>query len=480
MIVAHIGFLFNSLIFIFAFLPLSLILYHLSFPSYKWNLRILLAISFIFYAFWDIHSLPILLVSIYFNFRVGKILIRNAKKELLTFGVFINLVFLVSTKYSNLLLLPIINCFTGLTHLEIINSHWFPVGVSFFTFTQIGYLVDCYRSKFKPSNFTEYANFVTFFPHMIAGPILNYKKFVPQFSREFAKDSKQKLVSNIALGIETFVIGMAKKVLIADKLGQYVNPLFSTPNPESALKNLSAYYLLLGIMSYSLQLYFDFSGYSEMAYGIAKMFGLTIPVNFTKPYLASSVIDFWRRWHISLSEFLRNYLYVPLGGNRGGGLTRYRNLLITMSLGGLWHGANWTFAIWGLIQGIALSGNHILRSRWVRKSTSNRYQNLKKAFFTSLTFIFVSLAWVLFRSPSISFAMNFYKNLYPHSAPEFHVDHLWLGLLLLGVGVLFLERTIEEKETNSWTFRRYLKIGLIFSFLIFLLNQPSSYLYAQF
>jgi len=303
----QIGFLFNSYLFLFIFLPVFLVLY-LSCNSVVIRKYILLITSIIFYSFWDIRSLPILMTSMILNWLLGNLIFNKKSRILMKLGVIANLTFLASTKYFTLLFAPLITLITSNTIIPTNNSVWFPVGISFFTFTQIGFLIDIHRKKTAPTSIIDYMNFVTFFPHLIAGPILNFSNFVPQL-QQLGKNVKKHPGIFLWPGFAIFTIGMAKKILIADRFAPFVNDYFeqSETYPGQILA-------LAAILGFAFQLYFDFSGYSEMACGLAMMLGLQIPMNFATPYKSKSIIDFWRRWHISLSSFLRDYLYIPLGG----------------------------------------------------------------------------------------------------------------------------------------------------------------------
>lgn len=382
--------LFNSYEFIFMFLPITVLIYFINtkFHYTKLATTTLVISSCVFYAYWDLKYLPLLLCSIIFNYIIGMTIEKTRSKQLLQFGIIVNLSLLVYFKYSSFFI-KALNDGIGTTLLipEII----LPLGISFFTFTQIAFLVDAYRGETQNYSFLTYSLFVTFFPHLIAGPILYHKDIIPQFSklRNFVFSHK-----NMSLGLAFFSIGLFKKVIIADTLAPWVKLVFDNAH---AITTTEAW---VGAIAYTLQLYFDFSGYSEMALGLGFMLNIKLPINFNSPYRALSVIDFWRRWHITLSVFLRNYLYIPLGGNRHGNIKRIRNLLITMLLGGLWHGAGWTFVIWGGLHGIYLVINH-----------SWRKNNIKLPAFFSwlLTFICVVIAWVFFRATDVDNAFLILK-----------------------------------------------------------------------
>jgi D-alanyl-lipoteichoic acid acyltransferase DltB (MBOAT superfamily) len=302
-----------------------------------------------------------------------------------------------------------------------------PLGISFFTFTQIAFLTDRFQRKIAPPNLYNYGLFITFFPHLMAGPILHHKDIMPQFSN--------KLLSweNIAVGLSIFSIGLFKKVIIADSLAPYADTIFDL----ASNKQISFIDAWLGSISYTFQLYFDFSGYSDMAIGLARLFGITFPLNFNSPYKSDSIISFWRRWHMTLSRFLRDYIYITFGGNRKGSFRRYTNLMLTMIIGGLWHGASWTFILWGALHGIYLTINHFwqyLRTEYLGsliKSKNKAY----KFFSIVLTFIAVMIGWVYFKAESISTANTIIASLflgkYTMKSTAYSVDEVWWALKLI-------------------------------------------------
>ena len=327
--------LFNSYEFILLFLPITLIFYYGLARIFNPNIAkyFLIFASLVFYSYWDIKNVPVLFVSILVNYVLAHYLDKNRKTSLLALGVAFNIIYLGYFKYTDF----IISNIDVLLGMNIPLHHiTLPLGISFFTFTQTAYLVDVYRGETKEYSKSDYLLFVTIFPHLIAGPILYHKDMIPQFSK---LDNYKLNYKNLYNGILWFIIGMFKKVIIADKLAVYANNAF---NNVDKLTMLDAWG---GSLAYTLQLYFDFCGYSEMAIGLGLMLNYNLPLNFNLPYRACSIIDFWRRWHMTLSAFLKNYLYIPLGGNRTG--HHMRNIMMTMLLGGLWHGAGWTFVIWG-------------------------------------------------------------------------------------------------------------------------------------
>ena len=346
--------LFNSFEFIALFLPITAVLYFLCVRYFgiESAIGVLVVASLFFYAYWNPIYIVLILISIAVNYFFGTRLLsgdERSSKFFLAVGVSINLLLLGYFKYANFFV-ENVNALSGTDfHLKTIVL---PLAISFFTFQQISYLVDAKQGKTSEYNFLHYCLFVCFFPQLIAGPIVHHKEMLPQFARSNALSPRW---SNVAIGLSIFAIGLFKKTVIADSLSRYVGPVYDDP---AAAASLDFFVAWGSTLAYTFQLYFDFSGYSDMAIGSARIFGITLPVNFFSPYKAVNIIDFWRRWHITLSRFLRDYLYIPLGGSRGGKARRYGNLLVTMLLGGLWHGAGWTFVIWGALHGAYLVINH--------------------------------------------------------------------------------------------------------------------------
>lgn len=382
--------LFNSYSFIFVFLPLALLVFYgLALKAeFKTAMSVLVIFSLAFYAYWNPAYLPLLLLSIGFNFAFGSTLYKHRNKTLLGTGIALNLALIAYYKYSGFFV-------ASMNDLSGSDYAWqaiiLPLGISFFTFQQITYLVDTYKGKAKNYSFLDYCQFVTFFPQLIAGPIVHHHEMMPQFN-------KQKILANVnenlSVGLTIFFIGLFKKVILADSIAIFASPVFDT---ASAGITLTLYEAWIGAFAYTLQLYFDFSGYSDMAIGLARMFGITLPVNFNSPYKANNIIDFWRRWHVTLSRFLRDYLYIPLGGSRHGRVRRNMNLFLTMLLGGLWHGAGWTFVIWGAMHGSYLMINHAWRSLF-RGDSHSKPSRLYSIFSRVLTLLAVVFAWVVFRA----------------------------------------------------------------------------------
>lgn len=381
--------LFNSFEFMFVFCPVVLLIYFFlnkqryTIASKSW----LVLASLFFYSWWNIKYLPLILCSIIFNFSVGTALGTNdnqnkkrnrlSQKAVLIFGILTNLILLGYYKYTDFFIQNI-NLVTksDLTLLHII----LPLGISFFTFTQIAYLVDAYKGEVKEMDYLNYSLFVTFFPHLIAGPILHYSEMMPQFDNSRAKVLNYK---NIAAGLFLFTIGLLKKMLLADSLAIWANSGFDVAPHLSCLEAWAT------SLSYTFQIYFDFSGYTDMALGTALMFNIKLPQNFNSPYKARSVQDFWKRWHMTLSRFLRDYVYIPMGGNRLGESRTYTNLLITFILCGFWHGASWMYILWGTLHGLAVA----IHRMWA-------HLNLKMNSIVAwlLTFNFINATWVIFRA----------------------------------------------------------------------------------
>ena len=391
--------LFNSINYIFFLLPITCIVYYILLKSKLitaskiW----LVFVSIIFYSWYDPKYTTLLLLSMLGNFVVGSCfnakLFQNNKnrKGLLIFGLTANILLLGYYKYANFFI-DNVNYLLS-THIEIAKII-LPLGISFFTFTQIAYLVDAYKNEAKEYDFLSYMLFVTFFPHLIAGPILHHKEMMPQFN-----DIKRKVLRyrNIVSGIGLFLIGLFKKVCIADIFAVYV------ANGYNSVLEISTLEAWIVMLSYTMQIYFDFSAYTDMALGSAKMLNIDLPQNFNSPYMAISVQDFWKRWHMTLSRFLRDYIYIPLGGNRNGEIKTYTNLVLTMLIGGLWHGASWLFVIWGGLHGLAQCINKL----WQKTKIE-----MPKVLAIFITFMFINLTWIVFRAETLDQANKIYKALF--------------------------------------------------------------------
>lgn len=393
--------LFNSYEFIFVFLPITFFIYfYLNHKKLtEASKGFLVFSSLFFYSWWNIDYLPIILSSMLLNYLAGNSLKyspeghhRFSRKSLLIFGITFNLALLGYFKYTNFM-------------IENLN-YWFftedipnidlalPLAISFFTFQQISYLVDSYKQETEEYDFLNYSLFVTFFPQLIAGPIVHHKEMMPQFSKP---RNKIKNYKNISKGLFIFSIGLFKKVVIADTFAVLAIAGFDT---TTTLNLIEAWVTSL---SYTFQLYFDFSGYTDMAIGSALLFNIKLPINFNSPYKATNIQDFWRRWHITLSRFLKDYIYIPLGGNKNSEFRTYSNLMATFIIGGIWHGAGWTFVLWGGLHGIAL----VIHRAW---------SNMRFKFWTwfswLITFNFVNITWVFFRANEWKDAVKVIKGMF--------------------------------------------------------------------
>lgn len=398
--------LFNSYFFIFVFLPLTLYGFFKlgTITSNKACLIWLVLTSFVFYGWFNPYFLFIIVFSIVVNAAIAKQLIKNQQKRLLIAGIVLNLGLIGIFKYAQFATDNICWLFDlSAPDLKIA----LPLAISFFTFQQIAFIVDCYHGKVKKSDFLSYCLFIVFFPQLIAGPIVQHHQVISQFEN---KRINKINMQNIALGLSIFVVGLFKKVLFADNCASFANPIFLAAEQGIALTFFESWW---GAIAYTLQLYFDFSGYSDMAIGLALLFNVKLPINFNSPYKAINIIDFWRRWHITLSTFLRDYLYIPLGGNRKGVFQRHLNLLITMLLGGFWHGASWNFVIWGALHGSYLVINHSWRTfrQSYLEHDLNQSTWIGKTLSRLLTIFCVIIAWVFFRAGTLDAALNMLKTM---------------------------------------------------------------------
>ena len=397
--------LFNSYPFLLGFLPIALLIFFaLGRRSHLLAAGWLALASLFFYAWWSPAALPLLIISICMNYRFGLALSpreqvgQSRRKAWLIGALVLNLLVLAYFKYANFFIsnINVALQMTSSAQLRVLNVV-LPIGISFFTFTQIAFLVDCYEGKVQERRFIHYVLFVSYFPHLISGPVLHHSQMMPQFR---SAQTYSPMLSNLLAGMLGLTIGLAKKVLLADEFSQYATPVFDAASAGHELGQLAAW---SGALAYTLQIYFDFSGYSDMAVGLSRLFGIQLPLNFNAPYKATSIIEFWRRWHMTLSQFLRDYLYVPLGGNRHGAARRYANLMTTMLLGGLWHGASWTFVAWGGLHGAYLLINHMWRSVATRFPRPGRLLgSAGSAAGAVLTFVAVVIAWVPFRAPTFA------------------------------------------------------------------------------
>jgi alginate O-acetyltransferase complex protein AlgI len=424
--------LFNDPHFLFVFLPLTLAAYVTAqrLGGARAVLATLVLASLIFYGAWKPLYLPLLAGMAVFTFLIARRITAarrrgaiRACRALLAVGVTVDLLVLAYFKYADFVI--------GTANLALRTDVPFqhiilPLGISFFTFQKVAYLVDTSRGEVEDHDFLEYCFFVMFFPQLIAGPIVHHHEI---FSQLRGRDAFAVHRLNLMIGLSIFLIGLFKKVVIADRLA----PLASGPFTAAAHGPVFLAAAWQGAFAYAFQLYFDFSGYSDMAIGAARLFGIRLPLNFESPYQATSIIEFWRRWHMTLSRFLRDYLYIPLGGNRHGLARRYLNLMLTMTIGGLWHGAAWTFVLWGFLHGTYLVINHAWRGVWTPIDTW-----WSRALARLVTLLAVVVAFVTFRAPSFNVALAMYRGMTtlpaPLAAPLGGVaDALrWLGVSFAG------------------------------------------------
>ena len=411
---ARVGMLFNSIAFIAVFLPIAVAGFFLLAATRAAWLPIawLILASLFFYGWWDYRNLFILVPSIIGNYLLGGLIgtarasgKRNRAWLLTAAGVAANLAAIGYFKYFNFAAAA----FGALGHLHVaIHDILLPLGISFFTFQQIKFLVDRYGGTAPQPDPLRYGLLVSFFPHVIAGPIVNYDDLLPQFRRaSFLRFSPELFADGVAL----FLLGLAKKVVLADQFGVYAADRFGAGayigfGAAAHGDKLSFFAAWGAALAYTLQLYFDFSGYSDMAIGLARMFGLRFPLNFNSPYKAASIIEFWQRWHMTLSRFLRDHLYIPLGGNRRGRLRRHVNILLTMLLGGLWHGAGWTFVFWGGLHGVYLVINHAWRGlHRILGGPAGTPSRWRRLLARAVTLVAVIVGWVFFRADSFAAAI---------------------------------------------------------------------------
>lgn len=474
--------LFNSYEFIFLFLPIVLAVYWgLATRQRNWRLLWLTLASYYFYAFWNYQFLALIIASTLIDYWVGPKIYaaqnKRARQLWLSVSLLSNLGGLAFFKYYNFTAAQLngFGAIFGLAHLAPVLNVALPIGISFTAFESLSYTIDLYRGQVKPArDFLALACFVSVFPRMIAGPIIRYAPFAPQLER----DPRTRPHADDAMtGIYFFVVGLAKKVLVADIIASYINPLLAG-SAYLQLGLIGSWGVMLG---YTFQLYFDFSGYSDMAVGLGKMLGLDLPRNFNSPYQAVSIIDFWRRWHMTLSSWLRDYLYIPLGGSRRGEFATLRNLMLTMALGGLWHGANWTFLIWGVYHGVWLVLNH--QTAKLHLETTRLKFVLHPALTRATTFILVVFGWTLFRSETISMAWYLWRAMLGLHGVD------WGALRALGYGfwaMLAIGFALSMFAPDTWDFKitpraRYaVALGLLGAVCVLMLGQRSPFLYFQF
>jgi alginate O-acetyltransferase complex protein AlgI len=512
--------LFNSYAFIFLFMPITVVGYYLiANRSHSWAIFWLVLASIFFYGYWSLYSLPILSGSVCLNYWLGKKLVNREIKNrqfVLVAAIILNLACLGYFKYANFFVSNT-NLLRSLMDLKPINTLdvVLPIGISFFTFTQIAFLIDSYQNKVNEQNFLKYILFVTFFPHLIAGPVIHHKQMMPQFSdiNIFSMNAK-----NFFFGITIFVIGLAKKILLADPLGRYADLMYNGVSFGNHPQIMESW---LGSLAYSFQLYFDFSGYSDMAVGLSLFFGIWLPFNFNSPFKATSIIDFWQRWHISLTKYIGEYLYTPITlkfMRLAQGKPKILEILYSLILPtcliflilGFWHGANWTYVVFGGMHGLYIVINHLWRKVFPmpnKKAIEKKaYGEVKKISSWALTFLAVNFSFVMFRSDSISAAFAIYKSMFGidgspiqefSGAFEFLQELLmqvWLkaeliGLIVIGFLIVTLLPSSSELAFNQNSkkirvlangYIRAIFLSALFVMSLMHLSKNSSFLYFQF
>ena len=462
--------LFNSVVFLFAFLPITYVVFWLlrsTRARYVW----LAVTGYVFYAYWDARFCLLMLFSTLVSYVAGRAMLRwdqhpRQRKLCLVIPIVVDLGLLGFFKYTNFVLdtvTDVSRAFGGnppVRHLDVI----LPIGISFYTFHTISYIVDAYRRVIRPTrNFFEFAAYVSLFSQLVAGPIVRFR----QIEDDLENIGHASRTRWLPIGVGFFVVGLVEKVVVADSLAAFVDPALASYH---TLSTAGAWLAMLG---YTFQLYFDFSGYSTMAVGLGYLFGLRIPQNFNSPYKALDPSDFWRRWHISLSTVMRDYLYIPLGGNRDGEARTYRNLLITMVLGGLWHGASWNFVIWGAYHGVLLLTYRRFAASWDRLPAVVRQLSM---------FFFAVVGWVFFRATTMGMATSLLGRMFTPVAGDL-VPSVTLALPLVVIAALWAmvgPNPFEMRLERQWRGRLVLTASFAASLALILGSRPSPFLYFQF
>lgn len=467
--------LFQSPEFLFLFLPVVVL--GIMFLQRRGDLltkHFMLAASWFFYAWWDWRCVFLFVPQMLLNFHMGTWLRRHPTKRLLSAGIALNLGLIGYFKYTNFFLFS----------LASISGHDFapldivlPIGISFYTFQQIEYLMDCYRQEIDTGRWIDHSLYISFFPHLVAGPIVYHRELVPQFRRE---QPFRCTLDNVFRGFCLFSVAMAKKCILADGMARIAEPVFRAAQNAEAITTFDAW---TGMLAFAFQLYFDFSAYSDMAVALAVMFGIVLPINFSSPYTATNISEFWRRWHITLSRLMRDYLYLPLGGSRVGPLRQIFNLVLVMFIGGLWHGAAWTFVLWGVIHGLLLVVYHL----WSKQ----HFLRLPKPAAWALTFLAVCLSWVIFRADSMEAAGRIYASLMNFGQgattsvatiiPQKVIKYLGYGFAVC----LLLPRSQTWMESDRWwgwkpNLLWALACGVLFAASLLSLTRVNEFLYFQF
>jgi alginate O-acetyltransferase complex protein AlgI len=446
---------FTSHIFLFYFLPAVLMIYYVLPRHSSRNVFLTLA-SYVFYGWWEPWFVTLMLFSTVLDFVCGRLIgapgaSPQRRKAALIAAISGDLGLLAFFKYYTFTaenLNRLLDVF-GAASLPLLTVA-LPIGISFYTFESMSYTIDVYRGTAQPARrFSDISCFVSLFPHLVAGPIVRYNVLAEQIQR------RDHTLEKFTAGIAMFLLGFSKKILLANPMGEVADAVFgaATPLPLEAW---------VGVIAYAFQIYFDFSGYSDMAIGLGRMFGFVIPENFRSPYLAESITDFWRRWHISLSTWLRDYLYLPLGGNRKGSRRTYVNLAVVMVLGGLWHGAAWQFLVWG-----AYHGSLLAFERWIGKKSP--YEWLPRPGRVAMTFVLVLFSWVLFRSPTLSHAVTYLGAMFGATAssgvPALLAAEIYTmrTVTILALCTLISFRCVEVRDwVEALTWRRALALAPLF------------------
>jgi alginate O-acetyltransferase complex protein AlgI len=429
--------LFNSLPFILCFLPPVLLIYWLLARHGEVRLHFLLLVSVLFYGYWDWRFEPLLLGSILFNWLVALAYFRIGRKSLLIAAIVANLLSLAVFKYLGFFAGAVADTIGWRFDLPAILL---PIGISFFTFHNVIYLADLYAGRAPRYSLRDYGLYIALFPQILAGPLVRYYEIVPQFRLSPLREGWEE---RLAQGIALFLIGLGKKILLADSLAPLADPVFAA----AGLRALTQGEAWTGALAFPLQIYFDFSGYSDMAIGLALMLGFGLPVNFNAPYRADGLREFWRRWHMTLSRFLRDYLYIPLGGNRYGLTRQLAALLITMTLGGLWHGAGWTFVVWGMLHGIGLAAGALWR-RW--------FVPISRPMGWAMLMVFLLVTWIFFRAPSPAAARSVLTAMLTGDGSAWPRG---LSTIAIAAAVVFLAPTSQTIAGNLRPYRWLAPVG---------------------
>ncbi len=486
--------LFNSYIFLLAFLPVACLVFHVlrRCELHRAAILSLTLFSLLFYGWWKPSYLLLLLAVILVNYVLSRIMASartrkplRTRRLILAFGVGSNLALLGWFKYATFIAGEA-SALLGTT-LDL-PTIILPLGISFYVFQMIGALVDSHQGKVERfKSLVDFTLFVAFFPQLIAGPIVHHSEVMPQFQKRVA------ILPLVPMGLTILCIGLGKKVLLADSIAPYASARFDAAALGQALSVADAW---AGALAYTAQLYFDFSGYSDMAIGAGLLFGIRIPVNFASPYAATSIIEFWRRWHMTLSRFLRDYLYIPLGGNRLGPTRRQVNLFLTMVLGGIWHGAGWTFLVWGVLHGVYLAANHSWRHLWGRLGVDPGGTLVGRAVAWAITFAAVIAAWVFFRAANVPTAVGILTSMFDLQAagtPAVFADTREAALVAFGLLVVASVGPNTQELTGysgahaddrppAWRARPVWAVaaGTVFALALMSLTRVSEFIYFQF